>query len=229
MIKKTFLALLVGISTTSFADSIEPSELAKRLEYLQQSAENLQKGVKEKKVSDMKFKVRLVMLTTDLKRASDSLQLTKTLKALQKAMHREAEEHRTLADFLPTSVTRNLDPDKKKALTEAVEVYFSGQKEDEKKAKMQKLYEAHDLTDDSLVAKGVKVVQELSNTDNLEDALFLCKLISEHYVTRANASEKEATTTTHTDLTTEETNLGKMLPVLETNCKELEKNLSEMA
>lgn len=192
------MALLVGVNTISFADinSAVSSDLANRLESLQKNTEKLQKSAAEKKVANMKFKVKLVMLTSDLKRANDSLQLTKTLKALQKAMCKEADEHRTLADFLPTSIINNLSPDKQKAVTEAVESYFSGQREEEKNAKKQKLYQANGLTDDLLVVKGVKVVQELSNSGNLEDALFLCKLIADHYLTRANANENEAKTTT---------------------------------
>ena len=207
MIKKTFLALLFGISAISFAAndsaaSVEKSELANRLESLQQSTKKLQESVTAKKVSDMKFKVQLVMLTSDLKRATASFNYAKSLKFIQIALHKEASEHRTLADFLPASLTSNLSPDRKKTVTEAVESYFSGKRDAEKNTKKQELYKVNELTDDSLVVKGVKVAQELLNNGNLEDALFLCKLVADHYVTRANASEHEAKTTTQKDLNT---------------------------
>ena len=124
--------------------------------------------------------------------ADEVLRQSLANKQSKKALRAEADNDEGIAEDFPGIILNSQPEAVGQRLIQAVDPYFSPGKEQAKEVKKQTIYAANELTDANILDKGAETALSLAARSNLEDALFLFRILAEKYMDLASQKRAEA-------------------------------------
>jgi hypothetical protein len=124
--------------------------------------------------------------------ANEALNQSLANKQSKKALRADADNDEGIAEDFPGIILNSQPEAVGQRLVQAVDQYFSPGKEQAKEIKKQAIYTANELTDANILDKGGAAALSLAAHSNLEDALFLFRILAEKYMELASQKRAEA-------------------------------------
>lgn len=124
--------------------------------------------------------------------ADEVLRQSLANKQSKKALRAEADNDEGIAEDLPGIILNSQTEAVGQRLVQVVDPYFLSGQEQEKERNKQKIYAENGLTDDNILDKGGVAALSLAAHSNLEDALFLFRILAEKYMDLASQKRAEA-------------------------------------
>ncbi len=124
--------------------------------------------------------------------ANQALNQSLANKQLKKDLRAEANNDEGIAEDFPGIILNSQPEAVGQRLVKAVDPYFLPGQEQAKEIKRQAIYAANELTDANILDKGGAAALSLAAHSNLEDALFLFRILAEKYMEIASQKRAEA-------------------------------------